>query len=144
MCRSSSSWTYHGLYGSTSCCISHGSGVTSNFAPPPQGNQLGPPLPCPDDPAYHCNLPPQHQHFSRKAPTRTLHNKVGIHVYCIGLYRTIIISIIINITYTPILTSSMLSRPSFVRVTSTEKQHQVLLWYWSVWFSHVPHLMSKP
>jgi len=50
------------------------------FWAPPQGNQLGPPLPCPDDPAYHCNLPPQHQHFSRKAPTRTFHNKVGIHV----------------------------------------------------------------
>ena len=33
------------------------------FWAPPQGNQLGPPLPCPDDPAYHCNLPPQHQHF---------------------------------------------------------------------------------
>ena len=33
------------------------------FWGPPHGNQLGPPLHCPADPAYHCNLPPQHQHF---------------------------------------------------------------------------------
>ena len=56
------------------------------FWAPPQGNQLGPPLPHPDDPAYHCNLPPQHQHSGPCLYTQSVnHNedkRPRVHATC--------------------------------------------------------------